>query len=349
MTRLVVTACGMVTALGFNASASLAALRAGVSGVRGLPWPDPESGEPLRGAKIDLPQWSEEARTLADMAAAAIDECMRGINFSARAAVPIFIGVAAPRRPGRHPELERQLLDDISARLGLALHPTSALFAGDQTGCVDAIVDAGRWLATRDAEHVVVAGVDSYLRAHTLDAYAERMRLMTPSNSNGFFPGEAAAAVLLTKEERVRGDSLLIAGIGRTSESAVIESTQPLQATGLTDAVRRALDDAGVAMDRIAYRLTDLSGEHYKFKEAAFAALRLDRAQRESELEMWHPIEYLGEIGAAVVPCLLAWALHAARHGYAPGPWSLCHVGSDDGERAAMVLQSRTTQDPDER
>ncbi len=101
-------------------------------------------------------------------------------------------------------------------------------------------------------------------------------------------------------------------------------------------------------MNDIRYRLTDVSGEHYKFKEAAFVALRLDRANRESELELWHPIEYLGDIGAAIVPCLIAWAMHASRHAYAPGQWSLCHVGNDDGGAAALVLQAKTTVHPDE-
>jgi 3-oxoacyl-[acyl-carrier-protein] synthase-1 len=89
----------------------------------------------------------------------------------------------------------------------------------------------------------------------------------------------------------------------------------------------------------VAWRLTDLSGEHYKFKEAAFTAGRLNGGERETPLDLWHPIEYLGEIGAAVLPCLLAQAMDAARQGYAPGPLALCHVGSDAGQRAAMVVQ----------
>jgi 3-oxoacyl-[acyl-carrier-protein] synthase-1 len=55
---------------------------------------------------------------------------------------------------------------------------------------------------------------------------------------------------------------------------------------------------------------------------------------------MWHPIEHLGEVGAAILPCLLAWAAHAMREGYAPGGRALCHVGSDTGERAALVVRA---------
>lgn len=348
MTPLAVVAYGMVSPLGFNGPATLAALRAGVSAIRELPWPDPESGEPLRGAKIDLPHWSEEVRTLADMAAASIEECLAGIEPAERRAIPILIGVAAPQRAGRHAGLEAELLEGVAARMGGPLHPASAAFPADQTGCIRAIVEAARLMESGRVRLAVVCGVDSLLRQESLDAYAERMRLMTPANSNGFFPGEAAAAVLVTDARGEGADRVVIAGLGFALETATIESAEPFQAVGLTSAVKQALSGAGVSMSAVDYRLTDLSGEHYKFKEATFVAVRLDRGERQAELDVWHPIEYLGEIGAAIVPCLLAWALHAAQHGYQPGPCALCHVGSDAGERAALVLRTAVVLRDDE-
>lgn len=344
MTKLAVHARGMVTALGFNAPASLAALRAGISGVRELPWVDFESGEPLRGAKISLPQWSESVGKLADLAAAAIDECLASGCLAPVSQVPLLIGVAAAQRPGRFEELDVELLDAIAVRLGSALHPCSALYAQDQYGCARALVAAQGLLEAGQAAEVVVAGVDSYLQNVTLDTYLERRRLMTPSNSNGFFPGEAACAVLV-KQPSGQGSELRILGLGFDRETATIESTAPFQGRGLTRAVQQALAQAGVALREIAYRLTDLSGEHYKFKEAAFVAGRLNGGKRSVPLDLWHPVEYLGEIGAAALPCLLAQAMHATEEGYAPGPLALCHVGSDAGERAALVVGMCSTQE----
>ena len=77
MTTLAVVASGMVTALGFTAPATLAALRAGVSAVRETPWVDFESGEPLQGAKVALPHWWEGLGKLADLVAPAIYECLQ--------------------------------------------------------------------------------------------------------------------------------------------------------------------------------------------------------------------------------------------------------------------------------
>jgi len=344
MTALSVNARGMVTALGFNAPASLAALRAGISGVRELPWVDFESGEQLRGAKISLPQWSESVGKLADLAAAAIEECLTSAGAAAVPQVPLLIGVAAPQRPGRFEELDEELLDAVAARLGSSLHPCSALYSQDQIGCANALLAAQALLNARQAVQVIVAGVDSYLHHVTLDSYLERRRIMTPSNSNGFFPGEAACAVLVERSSGRVGE-LLILSLAFDRETATIEGHEPFRGAGLTRAVQQALGQAGVEMREIAYRLTDLSGEHYKFKEAAFVAGRLNGGERLVPLELWHPVEYLGEIGAAVLPCLLAQVMHAAEEGYAPGRLALCHIGSDAGERAALVVGVRGASD----
>jgi 3-oxoacyl-[acyl-carrier-protein] synthase-1 len=327
----------MVTPLGFNAPASLAALRAGISGVRRVPWTDFEAGESLRGGKVALPQWWEGLGKLAELATPAVYECLRAAEPVQPGEIPILLGVADRGRPARVAGLEENLLSEIEHRLELPRHPQSAVFPHSQTGCVHALAKADRLLAEGRARLCVVAGVDSFLSQRTLDAYMKERRIMTASNSNGFFPGEAGCAVLVGPTN-TRPDELRIIGSAVGSESATVGSTKPLRGEGMTQVVKAALTSAGVSLKDVAFRLTDLSGEHYKFKEALFASLRLNRGSRRDVLDLWHPIEYLGEVGAAILPCLLALARHAGQFGYAPGPLALCHVGSDDGQRAAFVL-----------
>lgn len=69
------------------------------------------------------------------------------------------------------------------------------------------------------------------------------------------------------------------------------------------------------------------------------AAMRFEHGQRREELfDLWHPIEYIGEVGAAIGPCVFALAHHAIKNGYAPGPIALCHFSNDNGERAAAMV-----------
>ena len=338
MNSLAVLASGMVTALGYNAPATLAALRAGVSGVEVTSWMDFESGKPLRGAKVNLPQWSVGVDKLADLVAPAIDECMQAVGEVAISQVPVLIGIAHRDRAHRALRLEDDLLAAVRARLERSLHPDSQLFPFDEAGSVQALVTAHRLILQGRSTFAVVAGVDSFLHQAMLDSYLERRRVITPGNSNGFFPGEAGSAVLVGKAGVHGRDELRILGVGLAQEEATIDSTKPLRAKALTDAVRQALRGAGVGFPDIGWRITDLTGEHYKFKEAAFTTGRLDTGPRSGPCELWHPSEYFGAVGAAVLPCLLAQAMHAGQQGYGPGPLALCHIGSDDGQRAALVV-----------
>ena len=338
MTGLCVFGSGLVTPLGYNAPATLAALRAGVSAVATLPWADPGADEPLKGARVPLPHWWFGVGMLADMIAPAIQECLLAAD-SEPEDIPILLGVSSPSRVGRPAGLDETLLREVHDRLAMPIHAQSGLIALDQAACAQALLVAHQIISKRQASRVIVAGVDSFLDLPVLASYMERRRLMTATNSNGFFAAEAGCAVLVGPADSPESSRLSILGIGTAREPATIDGTDPLQAQGLTQACQQALQQAGVSMRDVACRLADLSGEHYKFKEAAFVAGRLDTVIREAAQEVWHPIEYLGEIGAAILPCLLAQALHAGRHGYAPGPVTLIHVGSDAGERAAMVVR----------
>lgn len=337
MTGLSVLAGGMVSGLGYNAEASLAALRAGISAVEETPWVDPESAKRLAGAKVNLPHWWEGTGKLVELVAPAIAECLAAAR-EPDGCIPLLVALPAPGRAARFADLDEEVLAGIEERLGIPHHLHSRVVAGDQVGGVACLLAARDLIAGGKARQVVVAGVDSFLYQPMLDDYIERRRIMTASNSNGFFPGEAGSAVLVAGTPDAPGDALHLLGVGQAREAATIDGTHPLRGDGMTTAVSEALRLASVGMVDISYRLTDLSGEHYKFKEASFVAARLDQVARERVMEMWHPIEFLGEIGAAIVPCLLQQARHAGLEGYAPGRLGLIHVGNDDGARAALVV-----------
>jgi 3-oxoacyl-[acyl-carrier-protein] synthase I len=190
----------------------------------------------------------------------------------------------------------------------------------------------------------VVAGVDSLLVGLTLNAYNKAGRLLTEANSNGFIPGEAAASVLVGPSS-VPGPRLTCRGLGYGSEPAPILSEEPLRADGLREAIINAFQDASATWEDIDYRITDANGEQYWFKEASLALTRTMRI-RKVEMDLWHPADCVGEIGAAVVPCVLGVALYADRKCYAPGPGVLCHFSADGPERGVLVLQGTVPPNP---
>src|SRR5579871_1083108 len=253
MKAMTVRAAGMVTPLGYTAAATLAALRGGISAIRQLPWLDPESGEPLRGAKVPLPQWWEGAGKLADLVSPAIHECMQAASPAHPRDIPVLLGVPARSRSARYEVTDSEILHEIEQRLNLPLHEASSVFSASQTACVHALLQAQGSMTDECLAHFIVAGVDSYLQEPTLDYYVEQRRLMTPSNSNGFFPGEAGCAVLVSPAASASAPGLHVVGMALGHEPSPIHSTKPFQASGLTQAVKRSLALAGLAMKDVSF------------------------------------------------------------------------------------------------
>jgi 3-oxoacyl-[acyl-carrier-protein] synthase-1 len=165
-------------------------------------------------------------------------------------------------------------------------------------------------------------------------ALGGRGRLLTPTNSDGFVPGEAAAALLLGPPGPAPL-GILAAGFG--VEPAPIESGEPLRAEGLTTAFRQALAAAGITMAGVGWRIGTMSGEQYWFKEHDLAVARLLRG-RHAPVDLWHPADGIGETGAASLAVCLVLAFEAARKGWAPGDPVLVAASDDDGRCAALLL-----------
>jgi len=184
---------------------------------------------------------------------------------------------------------------------------------------------------------VIVAGVDSLLAAPTIQAYEERDLVLTSQNSDGFIPGEAASAVLVQAPRRGAPPRLICRGLGFGAEQATEDSEQPLRADGLTKAIRDALADAGCTLGDLDFRITDIAGSQYRFKEATLALSRILRTRKE-EFDLWHPADCVGEVGATIGGVMIAVADAACREEYSKGNHILFHLGNDDDKRAAMVF-----------
>lgn len=352
--RLSVVGFGMVTAIGSSGAASAAALRAGVRGVRIAKLWDPGAMEYLPAGRPSMPQWWEGRDMLAELAAPTVMECAAAAEALLRipaAAVPVVVLLSPTDRPCRWPDLDRAIVDDLAHKLGHPLAAGSTTVAEGRTGIIRALEVAGELARVRGTACIVV-GVESYLRERIVLHYIREGRLLTSANSNGFSPGEAAAAVLLAPTGASRGPELVLRGAGRAHDPSGSGGTaaHPATGDGLTEAIRQALREADWEFRDLELRISDANGEHWKMKEVVFSSSRLDRPRasgvpprRFGMLDHWHPIEYVGEVGAAVFPMILGWALHAGVNRYLHGPRVLLHASEDAGDRAAVVAEYRAT------
>lgn len=324
---------GLVTSVGLSSPAACAAIRAKLTN----PSPTlfiPPGGEPLVGHQVELEAPLRGVAKLVRMAAMAIEECLHGLPREEWQKIPLLLCVSEPARPGRLDGLDEELHTALLDELGTHFAEGSAIVAHGRVSVGVAIVQARKLIHQHKHPQVLLAAVDSLLTWPTLSVYAAEDRLLTPLNSNGFMPGEAAAALLLSAPQAA--GELRLHGVGFAVEKAYLDSGEPLRGDGLTAAVKAALAEANCDLYDIDYRVADLSGEQYYFKEASLALNRILRKRRE-DFEIWHPAECIGEAGAAAGAACLA-VIHAAHaKGYAPGPRSLLHLANDSGARAAIT------------
>lgn len=333
---LAVVGTGLVTSVGLSAPAACAAIRAGLTNPVQTHFID-AAGEMLMSHPVQLDRPLRGREKLAHMAAMAIAESLGQVPREDWKQIPLLLCVAERTRPGRMEGLEDGFFGEVCALLDDAeFAPDSGLIPHGRVSAAVALLQARRVLYESKATAVVIAAADSLIAWPTLQALQARDRLLNTLNSNGFIPGEAASAVLVSRP--AAGSRLTITGLGFATESASIESEEPLRADGLARAITLALQDAGCQMHDIDFRIADISGEQYYFKEAALAFSRTLRRRKE-EFDIWHPAECIGEVGCAIGPAMLAVAEMSGRKAYAPGPSMLVHASSDAGQRSAIVAR----------
>jgi 3-oxoacyl-[acyl-carrier-protein] synthase-1 len=337
MRALSVLSSGLVCSIGLDARSACAALRCGIHGATETHFLG-RGGEPILGCSVPLTEPLRGIDKLIKMAAPAVGECLRSPERLPSKEIPLLLVLPEEDRPGRPRGLDGEMIPRIAAELKAKFHKDSQVFALGRIGIAHALKRAEALIHEGKIAQCILAGVDSHLVGASLDAFDAKGRVLTSVNSDGFVPGEAAGALLVGATGSTKGDELTCRGLAFAVEEASIESEKPLRAEGLVRAVRGALADAGATTDDFDYRITDVSGPQYQFREAALAIGRVIRKVKPT-LELWHPADCIGEVGAAIGPCMLAVALEAARKKYAPGPGLLCHLGNDDGRRAALLLR----------
>lgn len=332
--------CGMVTAVGLSALASSAAMRAGVDGFQETQFMAP-GGDWLIGAPVPLPRdWVGEKR-LAHLAAGALVDALDGHAAVISSDLQIVLCLAEDGRPGRPVRNVERFGQKVLEFAGLPgtikLHMVTH---GRPSGMV-ALERVRRMFARGEAEHAVIVGADSLLSGPTISHYLRVERLLTAETANAFIPGEAAAAILC---KAGRPTHFALTGLGLTREEAFLYNPEdkPLRADGMTQAYRDAMEAAGLTdFGYVDFRICDVTGEAYFFKQSALAMQRTMREHRDPQ-DIWSPTDCVGNIGAACVPLMIGWGLMGFERGYAAGDVVLIEATGDDGACGAAILQSAT-------
>lgn len=334
---LSIAGMGMVTGVGLGAASSAAAIRCGINNFRESAFMD-DAGEWIQTCEVPLDEPWRGVPKLAKMLASAIQECLLRSGRLSLHEIPVVLCFSEPSRPGRPGDLPATVLRLLENEMRCKLHPESQVVEHGRVGAAIALLTARQVIASGRASRVLIAAADSLLDADTIRVFEHSQRILTSENSNGFIPGEAAAAVLVEGGRETPHAALRCLGIGLGTEQATIDSTAPLRADGLVEALKNALADGQLAMTDVDFRIVDVSGEQYWFKESSLALLRTLHKPK-PEFDLWHPADCIGEVGAAIGVVNLILAAIACQKGYAKGNTILCHFSNDNNKRAAFILR----------
>ena len=84
-----------------------------------------------------------------------------------------------------------------------------------------------------------------------------------------------------------------VIGLGFAQEQEPVLTEGPLLGLGLAQAGRAALAEAELPMEEIDFRLSDVTGESYGFREQTLVQARLIRTKREAQ-PLWHCADSIG-------------------------------------------------------
>ncbi|WP_434424818.1 beta-ketoacyl synthase N-terminal-like domain-containing protein [Nannocystis pusilla] len=344
----VVTGVGMYTPVGARAPATCAALRAGISRVR--PWPHFSFGdEPVNVGAVAADgrdaSWCEKAVpiTRGPIYEALWQAGLYSYDWHGRR-VGLYFSTPPRRRTGVLPEF----YSDFGAYLGdlwdeLAGNDQIYRVEHAHVGGAVALAAACEALATGELDAAVVAGFESALDSPYLDELLAQGRLHTADRSGGIIPGEGAAAFVLETAAGARGRQAAalaqVVAVALEQEAAGWSPSLPSQAGALSRALQTAL---AVPPGASEYRrlMVDHTGERWRVREWALAE---PRALGGLPLgwQLWHPVDCVGDLGAAFVPFAVAWAAtEFTRRDAEPGG-TIVGAMNDAGERAVLTLMPR--------
>src|SRR5688572_13274074 len=180
---------GARTPLGFNAPASAAAVRGGISAVEAQEALADKVGAPINLARDgELEIAVPIAVRMVQMVSSAVNEAIEGcVEPQLRSQLRCCIGLPEPR-PGLPDVLGDSLARAASVAGGFSQSAVRVVPSGHSAGLM-AMQLAASAIAAREADLYMVAGVDSYCDRMTLEWLDQAGSLLSAANRNGFPPG----------------------------------------------------------------------------------------------------------------------------------------------------------------
>ncbi|WP_354684938.1 hypothetical protein [Cupriavidus necator] len=336
---LQIESAGLCCAVGYHLRAAACAIRTNMDHFQDSEFRT-ETGRPVIVGRLpDKDCWGTER--VARWLVRAVSDCLRDhAHFEPGRTALVVLGPEF-ERPDMTDESYWDIITAATIQLGMRFHDSSRILPLGKAGLAQALQYAGECLAAPDIDGVILAAGDSLLNVAAIEHFLAQERLFIPGNRDGFLPAEGAAALLLRRAGAAQAGAS-ITGYGQATEAGLWDGTMPNRAMGLSDAVRGACAQAGIAPHELAFRASDQNGESWLSREGSNAFTRVMAGG--PQLAHLTLADKLGEIGAATGIAALAYlSLVMPRADCSPGAAGVVHLSNDNGLRCAVIVQQQAT------
>lgn len=344
---LYIAGMGMITPLGPNVAATVAAVNAGISAYQQSRY-STAKGDGITMAevpsalfdKVDAEidegdSYNEQYDHMIKMAIVALEEACS--NQSIEDPVPLVLAMPELEiSPAiKHVLLTRNLVKNCTPYVNSSL--TRVCHSGRAAG-IEAIEFAFKYLYS-SYDRVLVGGSDSHSDYGRLTLLDEMGRLLSIGSSDSFAPGEGACFLLLTRHPELaqvrNGYMIALHPPGITEEQGHLFSNAAYRGDGLDQAFKKVLSHQPEQSIHSIY--SSMNGENHWAKEYGVAYLRNKKAFVDP-VRFEHPADCYGDLGAATATTLIAIAaehLHKNKNIHK----HLVYSSSDTAKRGAIVVE----------
>ena len=346
--EVVVVSAGAVSPIGLSLGETAASARARLARLREIEWRDrrfqpfivgavPDDGLFELDSELSTQHLQYREARMLRLAHVALEQVLKPM---AGYETPIPLLLAMPEHHTTKPIDPKTFLSRFAKQTKVTFDlPRSIAAPNGRAAGLMAFRRATALLEAKEAEFVLVGGVDSLIDLYVLGTLDMQGRIRNEVNSDGFSPGEGAAFLMLTLASTAAKKGLQplaqVLGSAMGQESGHIYAQEPYLGEGLAATFADLFAETPPPAP-IGCVYASFNGERYWGKEFGVARLR-NSAVFVPDHQMEHPAECFGDLGAAHGIMLAALAVHGVFKRYRQSP-CLVYASSDYGGRAAILL-----------
>ena len=232
-------------------------------------------------------------------------------------------------------------MDALCHKTGLtSLVKKQANYQG-RTGVLRHLQSAITLLNKGQLDYCIIGGVDSYLAEDRIEHFDKNWRIKSDRTADGFIPGEASVMFAMEKIQSAQARDIqplaTIEAIAYDTENNPITANK--QSTGLaSSAILEQVIAQASDCSPIKWTISDMNGESYTGYEWGTVLVR-NGELFSPQHQLDHPVDCVGELGAAMGALMIAMAAHAFKNDYQKANEVYLTNAADNGDRAAALLK----------